>query len=75
MAAIRIDPGTTNSCVSTVQGGQAEVIVNSEERRTTPSVVAFSKEGERLVGDVALRQQAVSPERTMSSVKRHMAEA
>lgn len=72
MAVIGIDLGTTNSCVCAVLGGQPEVIANSEGRRTTPSVVAISKEGERLVGDVALRQQAANPERTVSSVKRHM---
>lgn len=71
-ATIGIDLGTTNSCVAIVEGGRPEVIVNAEGERTTPSVVAFSKSGERLVGDVAIRQQAVNPDRTISSVKRHM---
>jgi molecular chaperone DnaK len=72
MAVVGIDLGTTNSCVATVEGGSAEVITNSEGGRTTPSVVAFSKEGERLVGAVAQRQAAMNPDRTISSVKRHM---
>ena len=71
-ATIGIDLGTTNSCVAIVEGGRPEVIVNAEGERTTPSVVAFSKNGERLVGNVAIRQQAVNPDRTISSVKRHM---
>ena len=71
-ATIGIDLGTTNSCVAIVEGGHPEVIVNAEGERTTPSVVAFSKQGERLVGNVALRQQAVNPDRTIASVKRHM---
>ena len=71
-ATIGIDLGTTNSCVAIVEGGRPEVIVNAEGERTTPSVVAFSKSGERLVGKVAIRQQAVNPDRTISSVKRHM---
>lgn len=71
-ATIGIDLGTTNSCVAIVEGGRPEVIVNAEGERTTPSVVAFSKSGERLVGNVAIRQQAVNPDRTISSVKRHM---
>ena len=71
-ATIGIDLGTTNSCLAIVEGGRPEVIVNAEGERTTPSVVAFSKSGERLVGNVAIRQQAVNPDRTISSVKRHM---
>ena len=72
MAAIGIDLGTTNSCVATVEGGASTVIVNSEGERTTPSVVGFTKDGERLVGTVAERQKAVNPGRTVSSVKRRM---
>lgn len=71
-ATIGIDLGTTNSCVAIVEGGHPEVIVNAEGERTTPSVVAFSKQGERLVGNVAVRQQAVNPDLTIASVKRHM---
>ncbi|MCI9128882.1 MAG: molecular chaperone DnaK [Eggerthellaceae bacterium] len=72
MPAIGIDLGTTNSCVALVEGGTPEVIANAEGERTTPSVVAFSKDGERLVGSVAMRQTAMNPARTISSVKRHM---
>ncbi|MDD6768263.1 MAG: molecular chaperone DnaK [Coriobacteriaceae bacterium] len=72
MAVIGIDLGTTNSCVATIEGGRAAVITNAEGMRTTPSVVAFTKEGERLVGTVAARQQAMNPQRTVASVKRHM---
>ncbi len=72
MAAIGIDLGTTNSCVSVVEGGAPEVIVNAEGERTTPSVVAFTRDGERLVGVVAQRQKATNPGRTISSVKRRM---
>ncbi len=72
MTAIGIDLGTTNSCVAVVEGGAPEVIVNAEGERTTPSVVGFSRDGERLVGTVALRQKATNPGRTISSVKRHM---
>ncbi len=72
MPAIGIDLGTTNSCLATVEGGAPEVITNAEGERTTPSVVAFTKDGERLVGTVALRQIAMNPTRTISSVKRHM---
>ena len=72
MAVIGIDLGTTNSCVATIEGGRATVIANAEGSRTTPSIVAFTKEGERLVGTVAARQQAMNPERTVASVKRHM---
>lgn len=71
-ATIGIDLGTTNSCMSTMEGGRVTIIPNAEGERTTPSVVAFSKEGERLVGSVAQRQAAVNPDRTISSVKRHM---
>ncbi len=69
---IGIDLGTTNSCVAVIEGGEAKVIVNTEGARTTPSVVAFSKDGERLVGQVAKRQAITNPERTISSIKRHM---
>ncbi len=69
---IGIDLGTTNSCVAVVEGGAATVIANSEGARTTPSVVAFSKTGERLVGQVAKRQAITNPDKTVSSIKRHM---
>ncbi len=69
---IGIDLGTTNSCVATLEGGQAVVIANSEGSRTTPSVVAFSKDGERLVGVTAKRQAVTNSERTILSVKREM---
>ena len=69
---IGIDLGTTNSCVSVVENGQPVIIPNSTGARTTPSVVAFSKKGERLVGEVAKRQAATNPDRTISSVKREM---
>lgn len=72
MAVIGIDLGTTNSCVATIEGGRATVIANAEGSRTTPSIVAFGKDGERMVGTVAARQQAMNPERTVASVKRHM---
>ena len=68
----RIDLGTTNSCVATIEGGKAIVIPNSEGSRTTPSVVAFTKEGERLVGVTAKRQAVTNSERTIISVKREM---
>ena len=71
-ATIGIDLGTTNSCMATVEGGKTVVIPNAEGERTTPSVVAFSKEGERLVGNVACRQAAMNAGRTFASVKRHM---
>ena len=71
-ATIGIDLGTTNSCMATMEGGHVTIIPNAEGERTTPSVVAFSKNGERLVGSIALRQAAVNPDRTISSVKRHM---
>tara|TARA_Y100000766_G_scaffold285505_1_gene309569 strand:- start:30 stop:1925 length:1896 start_codon:yes stop_codon:yes gene_type:complete len=69
---IGIDLGTTNSCVATIENGEPVVIANAEGARTTPSVVAFNKEGERLIGITAKRQAVTNPERTMISVKRHM---
>ncbi len=69
---IGIDLGTTNSCVAVMEGGEAVVIPNAEGNRTTPSVVAFSKEGERMVGQVAKRQAVTNPDRTVSSIKREM---
>ena len=69
---IGIDLGTTNSCVSVIEGGEPVVIPNAEGARTTPSVVAFSKDGERIVGNVAKRQAITNPEKTISSIKRHM---
>src|SRR5574344_437929 len=69
---IGIDLGTTNSCVAVMEGGEATVIANAEGDRTTPSVVAFSKDGERLVGQVAKRQAIANHENTVSSIKREM---
>ena len=69
---IGIDLGTTNSCVAVMEGGNAVVIPNAEGARTTPSVVAFSKNGERLIGQVAKRQAITNPDKTVSSIKRHM---
>ena len=69
---IGIDLGTTNSCVAVMEGGEPVVIANAEGNRTTPSVVAFSKTGERMVGQVAKRQAVTNAERTVSSIKRHM---
>ena len=69
---IGIDLGTTNSCVAVMEGGEPVVIANAEGNRTTPSVVAFSKTGERMVGQVAKRQAITNPDRTISSIKRHM---
>ncbi|MEL4859988.1 molecular chaperone DnaK [Pseudoflavonifractor phocaeensis] len=69
---IGIDLGTTNSCVAVMEGGEAVVIPNAEGNRTTPSVVAFSKEGERMVGQVAKRQAVTNPDRTVASIKREM---
>ena len=69
---IGIDLGTTNSCVAVMEGGEAVVIPNAEGARTTPSVVAFSKTGERMVGQVAKRQAVPNPDRTISSIKREM---
>ncbi|MBO5231745.1 MAG: molecular chaperone DnaK [Clostridia bacterium] len=72
---IGIDLGTTNSCVAVMEGGEAVVIANAEGGRTTPSVVAFSKTGERMVGQVAKRQAITNPDRTISSIKREMGTA
>ena len=72
---IGIDLGTTNSCVAVMEGGEAVVIANAEGGRTTPSVVAFSKTGERMVGQVAKRQSITNPDRTVISIKRHMGSA
>ena len=69
---IGIDLGTTNSCVAVMEGGESVVIANAEGNRTTPSVVAFSKNGERMVGQVAKRQAITNPDRTISSIKREM---
>ena len=69
---IGIDLGTTNSCVAVMEGGEPVVIANAEGNRTTPSVVAFSKTGERMVGQVAKRQAVTNADRTISSIKRHM---
>ena len=71
---IGIDLGTTNSCVAVLEGGEPTVIANSEGMRTTPSVVGFKKDGERLVGETAKRQAVTNPDRTVSSIKRHMGE-
>ena len=71
---IGIDLGTTNSCVAVLEGGEPVVIANAEGNRTTPSVVAFSKTGERMVGQVAKRQAVTNADRTVSSIKRHMGE-
>ncbi len=69
---IGIDFGTTNSCVAVMEGGEAVVIPNPEGNRTTPSVVGFKKDGERVVGETAKRQAITNPDRTISSIKRHM---
>lgn len=69
---IGIDLGTTNSCVSVLEGGEPVVIPNAEGNRTTPSIVAFAKNGERLVGETAKRQAITNPDRTIASIKRHM---
>ena len=69
---IGIDLGTTNSCVAVIEGGEPVVIANAEGARTTPSVVGFGKNGERMVGQVAKRQAITNPDRTVSSIKRHM---
>lgn len=71
---IGIDLGTTNSCVAVLEGGEPTVIANAEGSRTTPSVVAFTKDGERLVGETAKRQAVTNTERTIASIKRHMGE-
>lgn len=70
--AVGIDLGTTNSVISILEGGEPEVVNNAEGNRTTPSVVAFAKNGEVLVGDQAKRQAITNPDRTIRSVKRHM---
>ncbi|HPJ02321.1 MAG TPA: Hsp70 family protein, partial [Candidatus Limiplasma sp.] len=72
---IGIDLGTTNSCVAVLEGGEPVVIPNAEGARTTPSVVAFTKEGERLVGQIAKRQAVTNPDRTVLSIKREMGTA
>ena len=72
---IGIDLGTTNSCVAVLEGGEPTVITNAEGARTTPSVVAFTNKGERLVGETAKRQAITNPDRTIASIKRHMGEA
>ena len=69
---IGIDLGTTNSCVAVIEGGEPVVIANAEGARTTPSVVAFGKTGERMVGQVAKRQAITNPDRTIASIKRQM---
>ena len=69
---IGIDLGTTNSCVAVMEGGEPVVIANAEGSRTTPSVVAFTKDGERLVGQIAKRQAITNPDRTVASIKREM---
>ena len=69
---IGIDLGTTNSCVAVMEGGKPVVIANTEGARTTPSVVAFTKTGERIVGDSAKRQAVTNSDKTISSIKRHM---
>ena len=71
---VGIDLGTTNSVVAVMEGTQPVVIPNAEGSRTTPSVVAFTKTGERLVGQLAKRQAITNPDRTISSIKRHMGE-
>jgi len=69
---IGIDLGTTNSCVAVMEGGEPVVIPNAEGNRTTPSIVAFTKDGERLVGETAKRQSVTNPDKTISSIKRYM---
>ena len=69
---IGIDLGTTNSCVAVMEGGKPVVITNAEGARTTPSVVAFTKSGERVVGDAAKRQAVTNADKTIASIKRHM---
>jgi len=73
--AVGIDLGTTNSCVAVLEAGEPVVIANAEGARTTPSVVAFAKNGEVLVGEVAKRQAVTNPDRTIRSIKRHMGDA
>lgn len=72
---IGIDLGTTNSCVAVMEGGNPNVITNSEGARTTPSVVAFQKDGERIVGQVAKRQAVTNADRTIMSIKRKRVQA
>ena len=72
MFTVGIDLGTTNSCVAVMEGGEAVVIANAEGARTTPSVVAFTQNGERLIGQVAKRQAITNPEKTIISIKRDM---
>ena len=72
---IGIDLGTTNSCVSVIEGGEPVIIANAEGNRTTPSVVAFSTDGERMIGHVAKRQAITNPDRTILSIKREMGSA
>src|ERR1043165_9560227 len=72
--AVGIDLGTTNSCVAVLEGGEPTVITNAEGSRTTPSIIAFAKNGEVLAGEVAKRQAVTNPDRTIRSVKRHMGE-
>src|SRR6056297_4010866 len=67
-----IDLGTTNSCMAIMEGGEPTVIPNKEGNRTTPSVVAYSKKGERIVGEHAKRQSITNPDQTVTSIKRHM---
>ena len=69
---IGIDLGTTNSCVAVMEGGEPVVITNADGARTTPSVVGFQKNGERIVGQAAKRQAITNPDKTISSIKRHM---
>ncbi len=69
---IGIDLGTTNSCVAVLEGGEAQIIANSEGMRTTPSVVAFTKDGERIVGEPAKRQAVTNADKTITSIKTHM---
>ena len=69
---VGIDLGTTNSCVAVVEGGEPKIIPNTEGGRTTPSVVAITKDGERLVGQPAKRQAVLNPERTIASIKRNI---
>ena len=71
---IGIDLGTTNSCMAYYENGKAKIIENSENQKTTPSIIAFDKNGKRLVGEIAKRQLAMNPNRTIQSIKRHMGE-
>ena len=69
---IGIDLGTTNSCMAFYENGKAKIIENKENQKTTPSIVAFDKDGKKLVGELAKRQQSMNPKRTISSIKREM---